>query len=74
MLHARDAAGARGRHGSAAVALDNRGNADVREVLIAELAADPSRAVIEAPAPSGVETVCAEKTQPALRRGSFPKF
>ncbi len=38
---------------AAAVALGNRGNADVREALIAELAADPSRAVIEALAAIG---------------------
>ena len=63
-----------GGHGSTAVALDNRGNADVGEALIAELAADPSRAVIETPAPSGVETVCAEKTRPRVPPGFIPQI
>ena len=56
---------------AAAVALGNRGNADVREALIAELAADPSRAVIEALAAIGGDDAivhlgrCAER-HPAL--------
>ena len=56
---------------AAAVALGNRGNADVREALIAELAANPSRAVIEALAAIGGDGAivhlgrCAER-HPAL--------